>query len=172
MPPEINLALVLDQEGYYAEAEKLDRETLDIRRRVLGPEHPDTLRSLGTLGGVLTDEGHYPEAEKLHREALDVQQRVLGPEHPDTAITTYNVGCIAAHQGQRDKALSLLREVVDHGLSVEGDSGMDKDPDLKSLHGDPRFDALVASAKERAGGNTKTKIDRHQARLKRDSFRQ
>jgi hypothetical protein len=27
---------------------------------------------------------------------------------------------------------------------------MEKDPDLKSLHGDPRFSALVAHAKERA----------------------
>jgi hypothetical protein len=26
---------------------------------------------------------------------------------------------------------------------------IEKDPDLKSLHGDPRFDALVAHAKER-----------------------
>jgi hypothetical protein len=28
--------------------------------------------------------------------------------------------------------------------------GIDKDPHLKSLHGDPRFAALVAHAKERA----------------------
>jgi hypothetical protein len=27
---------------------------------------------------------------------------------------------------------------------------LDKDPDLKSLHGDPRFALLVAHAKERA----------------------
>ena len=38
-----NLAGDLQSEGQYAEAEKLVRETLDIRRRVLGPEHPDTL---------------------------------------------------------------------------------------------------------------------------------
>jgi hypothetical protein len=27
---------------------------------------------------------------------------------------------------------------------------MEKNPNLKSLHGDPRFDALVADAKEKA----------------------
>ena len=44
-----NLAIVLCDEGRYAEAEKLHRETLDIRRRVLGPEHPDTLMSMNNL---------------------------------------------------------------------------------------------------------------------------
>jgi hypothetical protein len=34
-----NLAIVLNDEGRYAEAEKLDRETLDTQRRVLGPEN-------------------------------------------------------------------------------------------------------------------------------------
>jgi len=149
-----NLGLVLRNEGHYAEAEKLDRETLDLRRRVLGPEHPDTLMSMNNLGSVLYREGHYAEAEKLYREALDVQRHVLGPENPKTAITTYNLGCIAAHRGQRDQALSLLREAVDHGEPSLG-LGIDKDPDLKSLHGDPRFAALVAHAKERTAAAQK-----------------
>jgi len=40
---------------------------------------------------------------------------------------------------------------VDHGLQAEADLGLDQDPDLKSLHGDPGFAALVAHAKEAAG---------------------
>jgi hypothetical protein len=40
------LAWALGQEGRYAEAEKLDREVLDIERRVLGPEHPTTLKTI------------------------------------------------------------------------------------------------------------------------------
>ena len=150
-----NLGDVLFHEGHYAEAEKLYRETLDIRRRVLGPEHLDTLRSVNNLASVLTEEGHYAEAEKLQREALDVQRRVLGPEHPATARSTYNLGCLAALRGRIDEALSLLREAVDHGLPSGVDLGIDKDPDLKSLHGDPRFAALVAHAKERAAAAQK-----------------
>jgi hypothetical protein len=107
------------------------------------------------LANVLSYEGRYAEAEKIDRETLDIQRRVLGPEHPDTAISTYNLGCIAAHRDRRDEALSLLREAVDHGLSAPGALGMDKDPDLKSLHGDPRFAALVAHAKERASATQK-----------------
>jgi tetratricopeptide (TPR) repeat protein len=150
-----DLANVLDDEGQYAEAEKLDREALEVRRRVLGPEHPDTLYSMNALANVLTGEGRYDEAEKLFQETLDIRRRVLGPEHPDTAVARYNLGCIAAHRGQRDEALSLLREAVDHGLPPYVDLRMDKDSDLKSLDGDPRFAALVVHAKERAAAAQK-----------------
>jgi len=145
-----SLAVVLEREGHYAEAEKLDRETLDIKRRVLGPEHPDALGSMNNLANVLKLEGHYAEAEKLLRETTEVERRVLGQEHPNTAISTYNLGAVAAHRGRHDEALSLLRDAVDHGLPPSVDLGMDKDPDLKSLRGDPRFAAVVAHAKERA----------------------
>ncbi len=145
-----DLANVLDDEGNYAEAEKLYREALEVRRRVLGPEHPETLAALGNLANAVMGEGRYDEAEKLFRESLEIQRRVLGPGNPEIAVSTYNLGCIAAHRGRRDEALSLLRDAVDHGLPLAADLGMDQDSDLKSLHGDPRFAALVAHAKERA----------------------
>jgi len=43
-----------------------------------------------------------------------------------------------------------LQEAVDHGLSPNQALHMEKDDNLKFLHGDPRFDTLVAHAKERA----------------------
>jgi hypothetical protein len=43
-----------------------------------------------------------------------------------------------------------LREAVDHGLAPTFDLVIEKDLLLKSLHGDPRFAARVAHAKERA----------------------
>ena len=46
------LASVYYLEGKYAQAEALDNQTLEIQRRVLGPEHPDTLESMSSLAGV------------------------------------------------------------------------------------------------------------------------
>jgi hypothetical protein len=37
---------------------------------------------------------------------------------------------------------------VDHGLAPSTGLGMEKDTDLKSLHRDPRFAALIAHVKE------------------------
>src|SRR5208283_1877204 len=145
-----NLAVVLSAEGRPAEAEKLYREELDIDRRILGLGHPDTAHAMNDLANVLSDEGRYEEAERLNREALEIRRRVFGPDHAITASSVYNLACIAAVTGRREEALSLLGQAVDHGLGRELDLGMDKDTDLKSLQGDPRFAALVAHAKERA----------------------
>jgi len=150
-----NLTWNLELEGRYAEAEKFEHEALDVERRVLGPEHPDTLRTNGNLAITLSGEGHYAEAERIEREVLSISRRVLGPEHPDTARTLYNLACLAALQGRRDEALSLLREAVDHGLRPFVYLQVEKDPDLKSLHGDPRFGAFVAYAKNRAAAGSK-----------------
>jgi alpha/beta hydrolase family protein len=91
----------------------------------------------------------------LQLKALDIQRRVLGPEHPNTALFKDNLACILALADKRDEALSLLREAVDHGLPPYADLYIEEDKDLKSLHGDPRFDALVAHAKERAAAAMK-----------------
>ena len=152
-----NLALTLEQEGRDGEAEKLTRDILEIRRRVLGPENPETLRSMSNLAGNLLEKGQYAETENLLKEVLDVRRRILGPEHPDTAGAVYNLACTEARAGKHDVALKLLRDSVDHGLSARDALGIAKDPDLKALHGDPRFTALVDYAKERAAASQKTK---------------
>jgi hypothetical protein len=39
---------------------------------------------------------------------------------------------------------------MDHGLRAWEAADMDRDPDLASLRGDPRFEAIVADVKKRA----------------------
>jgi serine/threonine protein kinase len=145
-----DLADTLNKEGRYSEAEQLQRQTVDTMQRVLGPEHPYTQEATDELAEILDREGRYDEAEKLARGALDIQRRVLGPNHPDTATTTYDLGCILAHNGHNDEAFSLLREAIGHGLDATTDRAMATTPDLKSLHKDSRFAALVTYAQERA----------------------
>ena len=151
-----NLTAILSKESKYAEAEQIGREVLEIRRRVLGPEHPLTLRAMSNLADSLTKLGNWSDAEKLLRQALDIQRRILGPDHPDTALSTYNLACVIAHQGKSTEALAMLRESVDHGLAAWVVREMNKDPDLNSLHDDPRFNELVAYADNRASAKSKS----------------
>src|SRR5229473_1010305 len=145
-----NLAFVLSLEGRYTEAEKLDREALDLRRHVLGPEHPATLATMRDLSVDLSRERRYAEAEKLIRDTINLSRRILGPENQFTASTVYCLGGIEARKGNRPKALSLLRQALDTGLNPSDALEMEKDPDLTSLHSDPRFIAMVAEVKQRA----------------------
>jgi tetratricopeptide (TPR) repeat protein len=144
-------------EGRYAEVEEMQRELIDIERRVLGTEHPSTLQTIGNLARTLKREGRYAEAEKMQREMIDIKRRVLGPEHPETAASVYNLACFVARQGRRDEALSLLDQAVDHGLAPYIDLAIEKDSDFDSLHGDARFAAIVADAKDRAAAQQKPK---------------
>ncbi|HEX7959273.1 MAG TPA: serine/threonine-protein kinase [Terriglobales bacterium] len=151
----INLGVVLRRRGQYADAEKVYRETLRIQSHVLGPEHPDTLVLRDNLATALAKQARYQDAEKLYRETRAIQQRLFGPAHPYTANSTYNLACLAAVQGNRDEALSLLNQAVGHGLAGNVVLAMENDEDLVSLHGDPRFMALVARAKKSGPGSPK-----------------
>jgi Tfp pilus assembly protein PilF len=143
-----NLAIDYLEQGRYDQAEALYTQTLEIRKRVLGLEHPDTLISMSNLADCYAHEGKFAQAEGLFIQTLEMRKRVLGPEHPVTAQTLYNVGSVAARRGDKDRAISRLSESVDHGLPPHDALEMETDTDLTSLHGDPRFAALVVHAKQ------------------------
>jgi len=44
-----NLALVLDSQGKYAEAETMNRQTLELKEEVLGKTHPETRPSVAKV---------------------------------------------------------------------------------------------------------------------------
>jgi non-specific serine/threonine protein kinase/serine/threonine-protein kinase len=82
-----NLALIYHYRGKYAQAEALQSQTLKIKRRVLGPEHPNTLGSMNNLANVYRRQGKYAQAEALYSQAVEIQRRVLGAEHFDTRVS-------------------------------------------------------------------------------------
>jgi serine/threonine protein kinase len=152
-----NLALTLMHMGRNAEAEKLLRQVLDLQGRVLGPEHQDTLHVMSRLANAIAYQGRFAEAEKMQLEALAIRRRVLGPEHPDTASSTYNLARLAALRNQPESAMALIREALDHGLDEPTALGMEQDSNLKSLRGDPRFQALLAYARKHVTAAPKAK---------------
>ena len=70
---------------------------LDLHKKVLGLEHPDTLRSINNLAVTYSAEGKYEEAGELQLKALDLHKKVLGPEHPDTLIIMGNLAVTYAN---------------------------------------------------------------------------
>lgn len=144
------VALDLQKERRLAEADKWFRDTLKGEQEVLGPEHPQTLWTITALGKTLSLEGRYAAAQKLCRQTLNVQRRVLGPNHPDTASSKVCLASIDANTHQRDKALLLLRDAIEHGLGVKEALSLESAPEFNTLRADPRFDALIAYARQRA----------------------
>jgi hypothetical protein len=86
-----NLSVTLDAMGDLAGARKLQEDVLDIHRRVLGPDDPDTVKSMDNLAGTLSAQGDLEGARNLYEAALTIWRRVLGPEHPSTSISAWNL---------------------------------------------------------------------------------
>ena len=107
-----DVAVVLEAQGRYREAEVLDRETLQIRREALGPRSPDTLLSMNNLAEALEAEGRYGEAEPLLRETLESRREALGPRNPDTLPSMVNLAKLLGLEGRYGEAEPLLREAL------------------------------------------------------------
>src|SRR5438874_5891943 len=69
-----DIADLLVIQGNYSDSEKIFRNVIDARSRVLGPEHPDTLDSRHRLIYALTWQSKYGEAEKEAREVLRLRE--------------------------------------------------------------------------------------------------
>jgi len=131
------------------EALALFLEAFERQRRVLGENHPHTLMSMNNVADEYSDMGEFEKAEALHREVLERRRKVLGPDHMDTVFSMYSLGQVAARRGRHSEALDWLRQAVDHGYQIPDE--MANDPSLKSLHGNPAFDALVGRSRKNAG---------------------
>ncbi len=109
--------LLIDQ-GHYNDAENILRSVVLVRTRVLGPEHPDTLRSRGRLDGALWKEYKYVEADADSRALIKLEEKVLGPEHPDTLLARSVLANLLRDQDKfaeaekEDAELIKLREKV------------------------------------------------------------
>ena len=94
-------------------SEPLEQRVLEARRRVLGPEHPDTLVSTANLAATLHQLGRAAEADPLQRQVLEASRRVLGPEHPDTLISTANLAATLRQLGRAAEAEPLEQQVLE-----------------------------------------------------------
>lgn len=77
--------------GVYKSAENLYHVQWEIRRRILGDEHPDTLTSMNNLAVTLSDQGDLTGAREKQEEVLEITSRILGDEHPDTSVSAWNL---------------------------------------------------------------------------------
>ncbi|KAK4116060.1 hypothetical protein N656DRAFT_786545 [Canariomyces notabilis] len=79
----------LHQLGKYEDAERMHRQALGLKEKVLGKEHPDTLISMNNLSLVLRSQGKsqgkYEEAERIHRQELGLRENVLGKRWPGSS---------------------------------------------------------------------------------------
>ena len=69
-----NHASTYRNQGRWKEAEELDVQVMQTRKRRLGEEHPDTLTSMANLASSSSssyrNQGHWKEAEELEVQVM------------------------------------------------------------------------------------------------------
>jgi hypothetical protein len=83
-----NLASTFWNQGRWKEAEELEVQVMETRKRVLGQEHPSTLTSMNNLAWTLKSHGRDDEALKLITVFVQLSNQKLGANHPNTMAGT------------------------------------------------------------------------------------
>ncbi len=98
--------------GQYDEAEELYKRALAGSEEKLGPDHPDTLRTVQSLATVHWSKGRYDDAKELFKRALAGREEKLGPDHPDTLGTIENLAIVYWSKGRYDDAEELYKRAL------------------------------------------------------------
>jgi hypothetical protein len=112
-------------EGNFEAARKRFLEALEI-----DPRLPEAMNGVGVTYRMRND---LPAALEWYKKALAVD--------PDFGDAYYNMACVYALQDRKDLALRYLQIAALNGYASA--EGIDADPDLVSLHGEPAYRSLV-----------------------------
>ena len=85
-----NLAALYQAQGKLKEAEWRYRRALNIKEKLLGPDHPDVAMTANNLAVLYKSEGKYEAAESLYRRALKIFEKALSPTHPKVVTCRAN----------------------------------------------------------------------------------
>ncbi|KAK1765234.1 hypothetical protein QBC33DRAFT_495970 [Phialemonium atrogriseum] len=114
------MAGYLDFEGRWSNAEDLRMQAGEIRKRVLGKEHPNTLSSMHNLALTYLNQGRWKEAEELGVQVIETSKRMLGKEHPNTLSGMHNLASTYGNQGRWKEAEELEVQVMETSKRVLG----------------------------------------------------
>ena len=98
--------------GQFAGAQDLWQRVLDIYRKDIGEEHPQTLAAMNGLAETLRAQGNCVKAQELHEQVLALRRKVLGEEHPDTLTSMNNLAETLRVQGDLGGARALQEQVL------------------------------------------------------------
>jgi eukaryotic-like serine/threonine-protein kinase len=107
--------------GRYDKGHRQLVAALEIQRRVLGEEHPDTLQTAHDLSEVLSFQDKNEEAEQLARQLLETRRRVLGDEHVETLNAMSDLGWYLTLQYKFAEAEPLARKALEVTRRLLGD---------------------------------------------------
>jgi tetratricopeptide (TPR) repeat protein len=97
--------------GRDAQAQGCFEESVALRQRLLGEQHPDTRAVRSALASLLLQGGKAREARFLYETLVDDCARQAGADHPETLAARSGLAAALSQLGEFDNALALHEQV-------------------------------------------------------------
>jgi hypothetical protein len=119
----------------YAKATPLYEESLNLRVKAFGIDHPAVAQSMNNLAGMRFRQGKHDEAIGLYERSRDIKIKLYGSESIDVAESLNNIavlhmagGKLASAVHYQEQAVSMLQKILgpDHPntVNVRGNLGI------------------------------------------------
>lgn len=105
-------ATVLERLGRLDSAEAMYRETIALREKLLGPEHPALAMTMLNLGDHLRRRARYAEAVQLTRQVVSLRGKSLEDTHPALAGAMMQLGLALSHLDSIAAGERMVREAL------------------------------------------------------------
>ncbi|KAL3480031.1 hypothetical protein BJX99DRAFT_254916 [Aspergillus californicus] len=109
---EEGVALYFGTQGRNHEAERLELRLIEEKKVEFGPEHPETLETIGALAATYYEQGRWKEAEELGLFMFEANKKLLGPRARLTLTTMANLASTIEALGRMEDAENLMFEAL------------------------------------------------------------
>jgi tetratricopeptide (TPR) repeat protein len=114
------LGTLYRKQGRDRQAQACFEESLDLRLRHLGSDHPETRCVSASMAALMRDAGKLHDARYMYEMLVEGCTRSLGPQHPETQAATSALALTLAQLGEFDGALALHERIVSACESMYG----------------------------------------------------
>ena len=147
------LGLNLFDQGKFPEAEDRLRESLALRRAILGnAPHPEIAQNLMNLALIRRYMRDFEESEALYLQTLEMNRQLYGESHPEIANVMVNLADLHAILGELERAESLYLDVLAMNRQLLGEEHPQVALTMKNLafvyHDENKLEDALATARD------------------------
>jgi tetratricopeptide (TPR) repeat protein len=107
-----NLGYTLQQMDRFAEAEPYMARAVEIRRKLMPPDHPLVVASIYNLAWIYYEWGQHDKALPHWREAIVQRQKRHGADHNRTLTARERMAESLTALGRAEEARAILEDVL------------------------------------------------------------
>ncbi len=116
-----DLAILYVALGRFADAEPLHLQGIEMRRRMLGLEHRETIAATINLAVLYRGQGRVRDAERMLRECIDILTRAPGGDMEAAMLARQHLAGLCFDGKRFDEAEPLFRETYEHHRASKGE---------------------------------------------------